>query len=95
MTCYIKKFDALPDDIKDMIYSKVVYSQSNELLQEIRDRKLYDFILKKIGYVDMKPTLENITQCLSNMPPIYSIAIMAKKQLDIIGKIRTKIIEID
>ena len=48
MTCYIKKFDALPDDIKDMIYSKVIYSQSIELLQEIRDRKLYDFILKKI-----------------------------------------------
>lgn len=90
MTCYIEKFDALPDDIKDMIYSKVIYSQSKELLQEIRDRKLYDFVLKKIGYQDMKPTLENVTQYLSNMPPIYSIAIM-----DIIGKIRTKIIEID
>lgn len=90
MTCYIEKFDALPDDIKDMIYSKVIYSQSKELLQEIRDRKLYDFILNKIGYQDMKPTLENVTQHLSNMPPIYSIAIM-----DIIGNIRTKIIEID
>jgi len=90
MTCYIEQFDALPDDIKDMIYSKVTYTQSKELLQEIRDRKLYDFVLKKIGYQDMKPTLENVTQYLSNMPPIYSIAIM-----DIIGKIRTKIIEID
>lgn len=90
MTCYIEHFDSLPDDIKDMIYSKIIYSQSKELLLEIRDRKLYEFILEKIGYPYMKPTLENVTQLLTNMPPIYSIAIM-----DIIGQIRTKIIEID
>ena len=88
---YIKKFDALPDDMKDMVYSKIIYSQSKELLQEIRDRRIYEAILKDTGNYDtMKPTLEHITILLSNLPQFYSIYIM-----DIIGKIRTKIIEID
>ena len=73
---YMEYFNAMPDDIKEMVYSKITYPQSEELLQEIRDRKIYTVVLKKLGYEKLKPTLDNVTTVLSNTPPIYSIYIM-------------------
>jgi hypothetical protein len=79
-------FNTMPEDIKDLIYSKIIYPQSKELLQEIRDHKIYTVILKNLGRENLKPTLDNVTNILYNMPPIYSIYIM-----DLIGKMRLNI----
>ena len=43
-TSYMEYFNAMPDDIKDMVYSNITYPQSDELLREIRDRKIYTFV---------------------------------------------------
>ena len=83
-------FNAMPDDIKEMVYSKIIYPQSEELLQEIRNRKIYNFVLKKLGYDELKPTLDNVTTVLSNTPPVYSIYIM-----NIIGLMRMREIDIE
>jgi hypothetical protein len=80
----------MPDDIKDLIYSKIIYPQSKELLQEIRDHRIYTIVLKKLGYEKLKPTLDNVSNVLSNSPPIYSIYIM-----NIIGKMRIEAINIE
>ena len=47
---YIECFNTMPDDIKDLIYSKIIYPQSKELLQEIRDHRIYTIVPKKLGY---------------------------------------------
>jgi hypothetical protein len=87
---YMEYFNAMPDDIKEMVYSKIIYPQSEELLQEIRNRKIYNFVLKKLGYDELKPTLDNVTTVLSNTPPVYSIYIM-----NIIGLMRMREIDIE
>lgn len=89
-TSYIEYFNAMPDDIKEMVYSKITYPQSEELLQEIRNRKIYTVVLKKLGYEELKPTLNNVTTVLSNTPSIYSIYIM-----NIIGLMRMQEIDIE
>lgn len=83
-------FNTMPDDIKDLVYSKIVYPQSKELLQEIRDHRIYTIILKKLGYENVKPTLENVSNILSNTPPIYSIYIM-----NVIGRMRIQAVDIE
>jgi len=87
---YMEYFNAMPDDIKEMVYSKIIYPQSEELLQEIRNRKIYNFVLKKLVYDELKPTLDNVTTVLSNTPPVYSIYIM-----NIIGLMRMREIDIE
>jgi hypothetical protein len=87
---YMEYFNAMPDDIKEMVYSKITYPQSEELLHEIRDRKIYTVVLKKLGYEKLKPTLDNVTTVLSNTPPIYSIYIM-----NIIGRMRIQEVDIE
>jgi hypothetical protein len=87
---YMEYFNAMPDDIKEMVYSKIIYPQSEELLQEIRNRKIYNVVLKKLGYDELKPTLDNVTTVLSNTPPVYSIYIM-----NIIGLMRMREIDIE
>ena len=37
MVDYLESFESMPDDIKDLVYSKIIYPQPKELLQEIRD----------------------------------------------------------
>jgi hypothetical protein len=87
---YMEYFNAMPDDIKDMVYSKITYPQSAELLQEIRNHKIYTVVLKKLGYRKVKPTLDNVTTVLSNTQPIYSIYIM-----NIIGQMRIQAVDIE
>jgi len=87
---YMEYFNAMPDDIKDMVYSKIAYPQSKELLQEIRDHRIYVVVLKKLGYEKLKPTLDNVSMVLLNTPPIYSIYIM-----NIIGRMRIKAVDIE
>ncbi len=86
---YYEYFELMPDDIKNMIYSKITYPQSNKLLIEIRDYKIYSKILKLIGYNNVKPTLNNLTNILiqaEKIEPNYSIYIM-----NIIGEMRLDI----
>ena len=64
---YMEHFNTMPDDIKDLVYSKITYPQSKELLQEIKDYKIYKAVLKKIGYSNIKPTLENVSNILYNI----------------------------
>lgn len=90
MTDYLECFESMPDDIKDLVYSKIIYPQPKELLQEIRDDKIYRYILKKIGYKDVKPTLNNISNIISNMSFANKIYI-----INIIGNIRMNKIDID
>ena len=90
MTDYLECFESMPDDIKDLVYSKIIYPQPKELLQEIRDDKIYRYILKKIGYKDVKPTLDNISNIISNMSFANKIYI-----INIIGNIRMNKIDID
>jgi len=85
---YMDYFNAMPDDIKDMVYSKITYPQKEELLQEIKNHKIYTVVLKKLGYEKLKPTLDNVTDVLLNTPPIYSIYIM-----NIIGQMRIKAVD--
>lgn len=67
MTDYLESLESMPDDIKDLVYSKILYPQPKELLQEIRDYKIYKYILKKIGKRKVTPTLDNISIIISNM----------------------------
>ena len=66
-SAFEKLFDNMPDDIKDMIYEKILYPQPKELLEEIRRRKIYNDILV---YLDcekkVKPTIEGFKYALKN-----------------------------
>lgn len=90
MTDYLESFESMPDDIKELIYRKILYPQPKELLQEIRDDKIYRYILKKIGHKNVKPTLDNISHIISNMSLANKIYI-----INIIGNIRINKIDID
>lgn len=90
MTDYLECFESMPDDIKELIYRKILYPQPKELLQEIRDDKIYRFILKKTGNKEVKPTLYNISKIISNMSLANKIYVT-----NIIGNIRINKIDID
>lgn len=48
MTDFISSFEILPDDIKDLVYSKIVYKQNANLLEEI---KKYGLIRSWLHYL--------------------------------------------
>jgi thiamine pyrophosphokinase len=62
-----KLFDNMPDDIKDMVYEKVLYTQPKELLAEIRKR---DTFYSMLVYLEcekkVKPTIEGLKYALKN-----------------------------
>ena len=60
-------FDNAPEDIQDMIYTKIMYPQPKELLQEIRTRGLiYDILCALKREKDLKPTFDNIAIALES-----------------------------
>tara|TARA_B100000287_G_C20260495_1_gene633802 strand:- start:289 stop:585 length:297 start_codon:yes stop_codon:yes gene_type:complete len=60
-------FDNTPKDIQDMIYTKIMYPQPKELLQEIRTRGLiYDILCALKREKDLKPTFDNIAIALES-----------------------------
>jgi|SaaInlV_125m_DNA_1040241.scaffolds.fasta_scaffold69807_2 hypothetical protein len=66
-TKFVNKFNNLPDDIIDIIYSKVVYSQPKNLLDEIEKygkNREYLYYLKKIED-------ETLYQCLHDLSVVY------------------------
>jgi len=75
MTDYLDYLESMPDDIKDIVYSKIIYPQPKELLQEIRDYKIYKYILKKIGWRKVTSNLDNISIIISNMSLAHKICI--------------------
>lgn len=66
-TEFVSKFNNLPDDIIDIVYSKVVYSQPKNLLDEIEKygkNREYLYYLKKIED-------ETLYQCLHDLSVVY------------------------
>lgn len=66
-TKFVNKFNNLPDDIIDIVYSKVVYSQPKNLLDEIEKygkNREYLYYLKKIED-------ETLYQCLQDLSVVY------------------------
>lgn len=60
-------FDNAPKDIQDMIYTKIMYPQPKELLQEIRTRgMIYDILCTLNREKDLKPTFDNIVVALES-----------------------------
>lgn len=72
-------FDNVPEDIQDMIYSKIVYLQPKELLQEIHTRGVIYSILGSLNREkDLKPTLDNVAIALAELPE-NKLSIILKK----------------
>ena len=71
--------DNAPEDIQDMIYSKIVYPQPKELLQEIHTRGvIYSILCSLNREKDLKPTLENLSIALAELPE-QELSIILKK----------------
>ena len=61
--------DNAPKDIQDMIYTKIMYPQPKELLQEIRTRGvIYSILCSLEREKDLKPTLNNVAIALYELP---------------------------
>ena len=62
-------FNNAPKDIQDMIYTKIMYPQPKELLQEIRTRGvIYSILCSLEREKDLKPTLNNLAIALYELP---------------------------
>ena len=71
--------DNAPEDIQDIIYSKIVYPQPKELLQEIHTRGvIYSILCSLKREKDLKPTLENLSIALAELPD-QELSIILKK----------------
>ena len=67
------------EDIKDMIYNKSMYPQPKELLQEIHTRGvIYSILCSLNREKDLKPTLENLSIALAELPE-QELSIILKK----------------
>ena len=71
--------DNAPEDIQDMIYNKIMYPQPKELLQEIHTRGvIYSILCSLNREKDLKPTLENLSIALAELPE-QELSIILKK----------------
>tara|TARA_B100001758_G_scaffold218132_1_gene205425 strand:- start:3589 stop:3858 length:270 start_codon:yes stop_codon:yes gene_type:complete len=62
-------FNNAPEDIQNMIYTKIMYPQPKELLQEIRTRSvIYSILCSLEREKDLKPTLNNVAISLYELP---------------------------
>lgn len=48
----IREFELLPEDIKEKIYSKIIYSYPDELLEEIKTYKYKNKFIKKFNNIE-------------------------------------------
>ena len=61
-------FEAFPDDIKEKVYSNIMYPQPQELLKEIRTRGIIYSILNILNREkELKPTLANLAIAITDM----------------------------
>jgi hypothetical protein len=75
----VTMLDNAPEDIQDIIYSKIVYPQPKELLQEIHTRGvIYSILCSLNREKDLKPTLENLSIALAELPE-QELSIILKK----------------
>ena len=75
----VTMLDNAPEDIQDIIYSKIVYPQPKELLQEIHTRGvIYSILCSLKREKDLKPTLENLSIALAELPD-QELSIILKK----------------
>ena len=75
----VTMLDNAPEDIQDIIYSKIVYPQPKELLQEIHTRGVIYSILGSLNREkDLKPTLDNVAIALVELPE-NKLSIILKK----------------
>ena len=67
------------EDMQDMIYNKSMYPQPKELLQEIHTRGvIYSILCSLNREKDLKPTLENLSIALAELPE-QELSIILKK----------------
>ena len=67
MTDFISSFEILPDDIKDFVYSKIVYKQNTNLLEEI---KKYGLIRSWLHYLKFIEN-EDLNYVIIDLAVIY------------------------
>ena len=61
----VTMLDNAPEDIQDIIYSKIVYPQPKELLQEIHTRGvIYSILCSLNREKTLKPTFDNVAIAL-------------------------------
>jgi hypothetical protein len=77
-------FDNAPKDIQDMIYTKIMYPQPKELLQEIRTRGcIYNILCLFKREKDLKPTLDNVVIAIYELPEDFNLKWIYKLTEDI------------
>jgi hypothetical protein len=66
----VNSIQDFPVDIQDIIYSKIIYPQPKELLNEITRRATIVNILKSLGQNKnlIKPNLNNISIAIMDLP---------------------------
>jgi len=67
MTNFISSFEVLPDDIKDLIYSKIIYKQNSCLMEEIRKYGLIRSWLYYLKFIEN----ENLSSMIIDLAVIY------------------------
>jgi len=67
MTNFISSFELLPDDIKDLIYSKIIYKQNSCLMEEIRKYSLIRSWLYYLKFIEN----ENLNYLIIDLAVIY------------------------
>ena len=64
MSSFEQQFNDLPENLKKMVYSKIVYTQPKEFLNEIKNRYIYSEVIKLVTTKKMKLNLENMINTL-------------------------------
>jgi len=66
--------DNAPEDIQDMIYTKIMYPQPKELLKEIINRGcIYNILCSLEREKDLKPTLDNVVIAIYELPEDFNL----------------------
>ena len=65
MSRFEQQFDELPEDLQKIVCSKIVYTQPKKLLSDIKNRYIYNDIIKKFTNKRVNPTLNNMISVLA------------------------------
>lgn len=69
MSSFEQQFNDLPENLKKMVYSKIVYTQPKEFLNEIKNCYIYSEVIKLVTTKKMKLNLENMINTLVDSQP--------------------------
>ena len=64
MSRFEQQFDELPEDLQKMVCSKIMYTQPKKLLSDIKNRYIYNDIIKMFTNKRVNPTLDNMISVL-------------------------------